>query len=145
MKKIINAGTRTITFAFDGYADKEGTIIDASLAPVVFHAEALSVQNYEFAVLHGMSARIGDNAAIQKSAENNFTVTEAMRREAVSDLVTFYENADNADWNMRVAAGPRKSAPNPAIVTLAAKLGKTYEEAQAWFAAKLEAELAAMA
>jgi len=131
MKKQISATTRTITFAFEG------------LEPVIFSAEKMSKANYEYAALHGMAARIGDNAAISKSAENNFTVTEEMRRAEVLRMVAFYEDASNEDWETRKAA-PRAAAHNPAIAQLAAKMGKTYDEALAWFGAKLEAELAGM-
>jgi len=131
MKKQINPTARSVTFTFEG------------LEPVVFMAEKMSKANYEYAALHGMAARIGDAAAISKSAENNFIVTEAMRRDEVLRMVAFYEDANNADWETRKAA-PRAAAHNPAIAQLAAKMGKSYEEALAWFGAKLEAELAGM-
>jgi 3-methyladenine DNA glycosylase AlkC len=117
MKKVINTATRSVTFTFEGQE------------PVVMEAEKMSAANYDYAVLHGLAARIGDNAAIQKSAENNFTVTEAMRREAVVELVEFYEDASNKDWNMKQAV--RKAAPqNEYILKLAAVLNMTYEECQ---------------
>jgi hypothetical protein len=132
MKKSINTLTRSVTFAFEG------------LESITFSAEKMSADNYDYAALHGMAARIGDNAAIAKSAENGFTVTEAMRRAEVEAMVKFYENGDNKDWNMRVAAGPKKAAFNPAIAAIAAKLGKSYDEALVWYNAKLMAELDAM-
>jgi len=131
MKKQINAERGVITFTFDG------------CEPVVFDSAKLSQANRAYAVLHGMAARIGDAAAISKSAENNFIVTEAMRRDEVLRMVAFYEDANNADWETRKAA-PRAAAHNPAIAQLAQKMGKSYEEALAWFGAKLEAELAGM-
>jgi len=131
MKKTINTVTQSVTFTFDG------------LEPVTLSMDRVSPANVTYAALHGMAARIGDNAAIAKSAENNFTVTEAMRREAVTAMVAFYENVENNDWNMRVT-GPRKAAFNPAIQAIAEKRGCTYEEAAAWFNEKLMAELAAM-
>lgn len=130
MKKSINAITRTVTFTFDG------------LEPIVMHAEKMSAANYEYACLHGLAARIGDAAALSKSAENGFTVTEAMRRAEVQALVTFYENAENKDWSVRAAAP--KVVFNPVIQRAAEKMGKTYEEAAAWYNAKLMAELNAM-
>jgi len=130
MKKTINLASRSVTFTFDG------------LEPVTMSAEKMSATNYDYACLHGLAARIGDNAAISKSAENQFTVTEAMRREAVLELVTFYENPENKDWNIKQAV--RKPSFNPAIQAIADKLGKSYEEAMAWYNAKLMAELDAM-
>ena len=131
MKKTINTAARSITFTFDG------------LDSITFNAEKMSAANYEYAALHGMSARIGDAAALTKSAENNFTITEAMRRAEVEAMVGFYENAENLEWNMKVAT-PKAAPINPAIQAIATKLGKTYAEAMAWYNAKLMAELAAM-
>lgn len=131
MKKTINTAARSITFTFDG------------LESITFNAEKMSVQNYEYAALHGMAARIGDAAALTKDASNNFTITEAMRRAEVEAMVGFYENSANADWNMKVAA-PKAAPINPAIQAIATKLGKTYAEAMAWYNEKLMAELAAM-
>jgi hypothetical protein len=128
MKKLID-GTK-IVFSFEGCEQ------------VIFDATKVSEQNRAYAIMHGFQARIGDNAAIQKSAENGYVVTEQMRREAVLEMVGHYEDPEQKNWNLRV--GTRTAKQSPAILALATKLGKTYEEAQAWFAAKLEAELAAM-
>ena len=117
MKKVINSTAESVTFSFEG------------LDSVTINMSKVSVANASYAMLHGFAARIGDNAAIQKSAENNFTVTEAMRREAVVELVEFYEDHSNKDWNMKQAV--RKPAPqNEYILKLAAALGVTYEECQ---------------
>ena len=131
MKKTINTAARSITFTFDG------------LDSITFNAEKMSAANREYAELHGMAARIGDSAALTKSAENNFTITEAMRRAEVETMVTFYEDPTNPHWNMKVAA-PKAAPINPAIQAIATKLGKTYAEAMAWYNEKLMAELEAM-
>jgi hypothetical protein len=132
MKKVINTIARSVTFTFDG------------LEPITMHAEAMSAANYDYAVLHGLAARIGDAAALQKTAENNFTVTEAMRRAEVEALVKFYENKDNLDWNVKTRA-VTKPVFNPQIQALAEASGKTYNEAAIWYNAKLQAELDAFA
>lgn len=132
MKKTINTLAQSVTFTFEG------------LEPVTLAMKDVSPANATYAMLHGFAARIGDNAAIAKSAENNFTVTEAMRRAEVEKMVEFYADSANVDWNMRVAAAPKAAPLNPAILTLAQKLGKSYEEAMAWYNAKLMAELASM-
>jgi len=131
MKKTINTATQSVTFTFDG------------LESVTLAMSKVSPENRAYAALHGMAARVGDNAAIAKSAENNFTVTEAMRRAEVESMVKFYENAENKDWNMRVA-GPRAPVFNPHIQAIAEKRNCTYEEAAVWFNEKLMAELDAM-
>jgi len=127
MKKVINAAAQTVTFTFDG-----------ELAPIVLAMENVHQDNRTYAMLHGMAARVGDNAAIQKSAENNYTVTEAMRREAVAELVDHYASG-SADWSPKAKAKTEKL--NPHIAAIAQKRNCTYEEAQAWFNAKLMAEL----
>ena len=129
MKKVIITSTQTIKFDFDG------------LDSVTLNMADVTPANATYAMLHGFAARIGDNAAITKSAENNFTVTEAMRRDAVLEMVNHYTSG-SIEWNLKPAA--RKPAFNPAIQAIADKLGKTYEEAMAWYNAKLMAELDAM-
>jgi hypothetical protein len=144
MKKVINTAERTVTFTFEGYAGKDGTVIDPALAPVVIRLGDVSQANVTYAALHGLSARIGDTAAITKSAENGYVVTEAMRRAEVEAIVKFYANQGNTDWNMRVASAPKAAPFDPAMQAIAAKLGKSYAEAMAWYNEKLMAELAGM-
>ena len=130
MKKAINEVTRTITFSFDAAS---------GLAPVTFDPAKASAANQAYAVLHGFAARLGDNAAIPKSKENGFTVTEAMRRDAVLELAEHYESGAEV-WNVK-ASGTRAAAQNPTILAIAAKLGVTYEAAQAKVAEAFLAEL----
>lgn len=129
MKKTINAAARSITFTFDG------------LDSVTLDTASVSAANRTYAMLHGFAARIGDNAAITKSAENGFKVTEAMRREAVLELVYHYASGVD-DWNVRATA--HKPSFNPHIQAIAEKRACSYEEAMVWFNAKLMAELDAM-
>ena len=88
MKKVINAQAQTVTFTFEG-----------ELAPIVLAMSQVSPANAAYAMLHGFAARVGDNAAIKKSAENNYTVTEAMRREAVAELVAEHARIGNVYVN----------------------------------------------
>jgi len=129
MKKVINAVAQTVTFTFEG-----------GLESIVLAMAQVNPANATYAMLHGFAARVGDNAAIQKSAENNYTVTEAMRREAVQELVDHYASG-SADWSPKAKAKVEKL--NPHIFAIAQKRNCTYEEAQAWFNAKLMAELEA--
>jgi len=132
MKKSIDVGAGTVTFTFDG------------LEPIVFNPSTMHEANRTYAMLHGMAARLGDNAAITKSAENGFKVTEGMRREAVMELVEHYLSG-SAEWSPRAKGeGARRPAHNPAIAALATKLGKSYVETEAWFNARLMAELEEM-
>lgn len=126
MKKIINAAAGSVTFSFDG------------LTSVTLNVREVTAQNRAYAELHGFAARIGDNAAIQKSAENGFVVTESMRREAVIEMVEHYISG-SADWNLRVSA--RKPAQNPTILAIASKLGISYVEAEAEIQRRMLAEL----
>lgn len=128
MKKAIDAVNQTVTFTFDG------------LEPVTLAMREVSSPNAMYAMLHGFAARIGDNAAIPKSAENGFRVTEAMRRDAVLELVDHYRSG-SAEWSPRAKA--RGPSYNPHIQAIAEKKGCSYDEAAAWFQAKLMAELGA--
>lgn len=118
MKKTIDNAAGTVTFTFDGEA------------PVVFNVASASETVRNHAMLHGFAARLGDNAAITKSADNGFTVTEAMRREAVLELAEHYATG-TGDWNLRAAAAPKRPAMNATILAIATKLGISYEAAQA--------------
>lgn len=112
MKKAIDTAALTVTFTFDEGLDK-----------VVFDATVLDDATKLHAMLAGCSHKIGDNAAISKSEANGFTVTEAMRRDAVVQMV---EQLMRGEWNAKVRAPIR----HPSIVKLAAKWGCTYEEAE---------------
>lgn len=126
MKKQINIEAQQINFTFDG------------LEPVTLHIDKVSDDVLQYAQYHGLQARVGDNAAIARKAADGtiITVTEAMRRDAVLELVNHYETG-TVDWSMK------SSAPkfNPAIQRLAAKLGKSYDEAKAWLAEDVVSEL----
>ena len=124
MKKAIVTATGCIEFTFDG------------LEPVVFDVTSASTTNRNYAMLHGFAARIGDNAAITKSAENGYRVTEAMRRDAVMELVEHYRSG-SVEWSPKAKAkGP---AQNPLWVRLAEARGVSYETIAA---EKAEADLA---
>jgi hypothetical protein len=130
MKKTINAAAKSVTFSFDG------------LPAVTLSMHDVTAQNRDYAELHGFAARIGDAAALTKSAENNFIVSEAMRREAVVELVEHYRSG-TTDWNVRTSA--RKAPQNPTILAIAAKLGISYTEAEAEIQRRMLAELAELA
>lgn len=123
MKKAIQGNT--IVFSFDG--------LDA----VTFDATKTSDAVRNYAAMHGFSARIGDNAAIARKAADGsiITVTEAMRREAVVELVDHYQSG-TADWNLKASRAPTK---NPVWEAIAAKKGMTYE---AYVAERVAADLA---
>jgi hypothetical protein len=125
MKKVL--GTNAVTFTFDD-----------GLASVTLDVMEVSIENRNHAMLHGFAARIGDNAAIAKSAENDWKVTEEMRRNEILALVAHYASG-TTEWNVRASAkAPKQSAT---MLAIAAKRGCTYAEAEEWFAAKMLAEL----
>ena len=115
MKKVFDSAARTVEFRFDD-----------GLPPVIVDAMKLSPEMSRYAVLFAIGHRCGDNAAIQKSADNGYKVTEAMRREAVIEMADHMQ-AGGTDWDL--TKGPRKPAINPALVAMAQRLGITYEEA----------------
>ena len=129
MKKIINAKDQTVTFTFDGGLD-----------PITFAASDASDTTREYAMLHGFCQRIGDAAAISKSADNNYTVTEAMRRTEILAMRDHYASGTK-DWNLKGAA--RGKTQSPTIAAIAAKLGVAYAEAEAEVARRMLDEIAA--
>ena len=128
MKKLINTTDRTVTFSFDG-----------DLPAVTCNASKLSTVNQDYAILFGLGHRIGDNAAIPKSKDNNFTVTEAMRRDAVIEMCEHLESGTD-DWNLKVSA--RRAPLDPTILAIANKQGITYEQAQLMIAQRFLTDLA---
>ena len=115
MKKVI-VGT-TIVFSFVGQPD------------YIFDPATVSNENKARAPMHAWMARLGDAAAIPKDASNAFTITEAMRREAIVELGEHYTSG-SAEWNLKASA--RKAPQNAAILALAGAKGLTYEGAEVW-------------
>jgi len=124
MKKAIDGNK--IVFTFTG------------LEPIVFNANLAHDDTRAHAMMHGFAARIGDNAAIQKTELNNYTVTEQMRRDAVSELVHHYES-NSPNWNVRAAGAAPKQ--NPVIAAIAAKRNITYAEAEKFLADQFLSEI----
>ena len=96
-----------------------------------FDTSTLSEANRAYVVPFGMSHRLGDNAAINRKDVPGGIVTEKMRRAAVAELGDFYATG-TAEWDMR--GGTRAPTQNAAILALAAALGKTYGETEAFIA-----------
>ena len=115
MKKVIDG--QVVRFTFDD-----------NVPAFEFDCASLSATNRERAVPFGMCHRLGDAAAIAKSAENGFKITEQMRRDAITDLAEHYASGSDA-WNVKVAT--RTVSKSPAIMKLAEALGLTYEQTQA--------------
>ena len=133
MKKQILVASQQIQFTFDG--------LDA----VTLNLSKCSDEVLEYAQYHGLYARVGDNAAIARKGPNGeiITVTEAMRREAVLELVNHYETGTK-DWSIRGTGAPKAPAYNAAAAAYAQKTGKSYAEGLAWFNAKVQAEIDAL-
>jgi hypothetical protein len=127
MKKAINVASQSVTFTFEG-----------GLEAVTLNTHDVTAANQTYAMLHGFAARIGDNAAISKSADNGYVVTEAMRRDAVLELVGHYTSGSE-DWNVKASA--RKAPLNPVFLAMAEKFNITYEEAMAKVSAQFLADV----
>ena len=115
-----------LVFTFDG------------LESIVFDSTAATV-SHEDAAMHGYEQKIRDNAAISRKQKDGtvIDVTEAMRRDAVQEMVTHLTTS--TAWNMVKA---QRAAPqNPTILAIANKRGCTYAEAEAWIAEKMLAEM----
>lgn len=129
MKKRID-GTKVIFSFDDGKADY---VFDSALVTDAIKAMAVPM---------AFSHRLGDNAALARKDKNGnvVTITEEMRREAVTELGDYYLNGATA-WNMRAAA---TRALNPTWVKLAEKRGVSYDVIAAEKAAADLAELQSM-
>ena len=125
MKKQIDVVAGTVTFTFEN-----------GLAPLTIRTSEISTDTATHAMLHGLSQKIGDAAAISKTEENGYTVTEAMRRAEVEAMM---EQLRTGSWNTRKAAAVKQ---NPAIAKIAEMRGITYTEAEAWIVEKAMADLA---
>ena len=111
---------------------------DDGLESLEFDCNKLSITNRAYAVPFGMCHRLGDMAAIQKSAENKYTVTEAMRRAEVAAGIAQYNVAET--WDM--SKGARAAPMNPTILKIAAKFNITYEQAMVKVAEQFLADMA---
>ena len=127
MKKSIDGAI--VKFEFDG------------LEPLEFNCNKMSAEMQDYAIPFGMCHRLGDMAAIPKrdAKGNVVVVTEAMRRAEVEAGIKHYESGTK-DWNMK---GTRAPVQNPTILAIAAKLGKTYQEAEIYIQEKMLAEISA--
>lgn len=120
---------------------------DETMAPearmVTFDADRVHSGLHEQAEMHGWIQRLRDNAAIARKDKdgNVITVTEAMRKAAVKELIDHYHSG-SAEWNVKARA---VIAENPVWRALADKRGVAYEVIAAEKAAADLAELEAMA
>ena len=103
----------TLTFTFSD-----------STPTIYFNAENATVSRND-AMMHGFEQKIRDNAAIAKSADNGYSITESMRAAAIQQMVTHLTTS--TEWNMRKSAAVKES---PVIRAIADKLGISYEAAQ---------------
>ena len=112
MKKVNLPDNSGVKFTFDGLPD------------VVVFLAAMAVVNQSRMACAGISQRIGDNAAIMKGPENNYRVTETLRREAVVELADHYTSG-SVDWSPKAAA--KRPAQNATWAALAAARGVSYD------------------
>ena len=127
MKCTTNA--HSITFTFDG--------LDA----ITFDADTCQAL-HDVAMMHGFEQKIRDNAAIARKQKDGtvITVTEAMRRAAVEEMVNHLHG--NTTWNIKAAT--RVPAQNPTWLAIATARGVSYEVVAAEKVAQDLADLAAL-
>lgn len=131
MKKVWIPGTTQIQFTFEG------------CEPLTFDAAKADPFNRARAEMHGWLQRLGDAAAIEKSAENGYKVTDAMRRQAIEPLIAHYQSG-NPEWSMRTSGRAPVRVLNPLVVQLAERLEITYDEAERMWNEAALATLAAL-
>ena len=127
MKKVICGNLVKFTF-------------DDNVAPLTFDCTKVSGANRAYAIPFAFMHRLGDAAALSRTLPDGTvrTITEAMRRGTVAEVATHYESG-SADWDVK----GRGVAQSPVILTIATKLGISYEEAQAKIAEQFLGELGA--
>ena len=79
MKKAISGNI--ITYTFDG-----------DVPAIVFDLTKVSIEIKHYAMCDRLMQRCGDPAAISKSADNSYVITEQMRHDAVLPYVQHYES-----------------------------------------------------
>lgn len=128
--KVSQSGGK-ILFSFEG---AENILFDSAKV----HASLHSV-----AEMHGWEQRLRDNAAIARKQKDGtiITVTEAMRRAAVLELVEHYESGSEK-WAIRTAGF---AAQNATWLAIAEKRGVDYATVAAEYAQKALDDLAALA
>lgn len=129
----VTTRSRKIDFVFDGLAPEECIL--------TFDADRVHSGLHERAEMHGWEQRLRDNAALSRKQKDGsvVTITEAMRRAAVKELVDHYHGG-SADWAIKSSA--RAPEQNPVWLAIATKRGMTYE---AYAAERAEADLAELA
>lgn len=122
MKLKTNTDTGIIEFTF------EGDTPDAS-----FDVHKVHFNLCINAMMFGFTNKVKDTAAIARKQSDGSTinVTEDMRRAKVVEMIDHLESG-GTEWNLKASA--RAPKQNTAILALATKLGKTYEEAEAYIA-----------
>lgn len=122
MKIQTDNATGVITFTFDDDTPDTTFNVDDVHFDLCIHA-----------MMFGFTNRIKDTAAISRKQSDGtiINVTEDMRRAKIVEMIDHLESG-GTDWNIKGTG--RKPAQNTAILALATKLDKTYEEAEAYIA-----------
>ena len=122
--------TGQIVFSFDG-----------ATAPVSFDVNKAHFDLCIHAMMKAFENRIKDTAAIPRKQNDGtiITVTEDMRRAKVVEMIDHIESGTD-QWNLK-SSGTRTPPKNPTILAIAAKLGVSYEQAEAKLAEQFLSEL----
>ena len=116
IKTTIDTSARTITFT-----PSTGT-------PYVFDVAKMHPDMREYAILHGMKQRLGDNAAL--STKDGVKPTDEDKMAAIRSLGSHYESG-SAEWNTRTAGAPRAVVGGIVLRAVAAIQEVTVEEMRA--------------
>ena len=125
MKKSIVGGT--VHFTFDPIIGSDGATIPVE--PIVFDTMKCSTAVRDYAVPFAFMHRLGDAAALSRTLPDGSvrTITEAMRRVAIMELVTHYESGAT-DWNLKARASSAVTL-NPMVYQKSIEWGISYEAA----------------
>ena len=117
----------------DNAAGKIVFTFDGDTPDATFNANDVHTDLQRHAMMTGFTNKVKDTAAIPRKQPDGsiINVTEDMRRAKVVEMIDHLESG-GTDWNLKGTA--RKPVQNTAILALATKLDKTYEEAEAYIA-----------
>ena len=116
---------------------------DNGVPALTFDCTKASGSNRNNALIYGFNVRLTRMAALSREGKNGavINITEQMRHDAIAEGIAFYENAANADWNMRVA---RVAPQNATWLAIAGKRGISYDAVAAEMAQRDLDALAAL-
>lgn len=120
IRTTVNEAAQTIEFSFDG----------TDLAPITFAVSQLTAELCNYAILHGLKAKIGDAAAKPRNKETGASATMEEKRAAMMSVV---DTLLAGQWNQRNGEGGSEAGLLLSALIEFYEGKKTEEEARAFY------------